>query len=122
MNQNIHHIQKLVAEFRKENPVKKKRPSGAGRVPWKKRAPEEFEAAKILWSEKRSIRSIAKHFKITYETVRKTFEREGIKNPTERKPRPTAKIRRGTKVDPGQSCPCGVGMHDICTVHKWRRI
>lgn len=75
-------IEDIVNDFLSKNPAPM-----AERTPkksWKETNPEKYEAAKVLKAKGYSVKQITKYFGISYETIRKQFERDGIVGPRHR--------------------------------------
>lgn len=117
---NVNDIQNEIQNYLVRNPLKEE-PKKA----WRHEFPEEFEKAKAMRKEGLGISKISEKLGVSYEKIRKSFLWENVPLP-EIIVRPAKQKQKthtkGLVINPGEGCPCGVGMQDICTVHKWVRV
>jgi hypothetical protein len=103
-------IQELIREFRERNPLKTK--TRKQRRSWKERFPDEYEAAKELLMEGRTIGTIARHFNTGHSTLANLFKADGL---LPNRNYWMKKTWTAPKVEPGRECPCIYGIP--CSVH-----
>lgn len=68
-------VEQIIAAFKEANEKRMRRDYRA----WKTQNPEKYSAAVALYNDGYSVKQIADHFGVTYETIRKQFIKDGIK-------------------------------------------
>lgn len=74
--------QEIISDFLAKNPVPAKEKSR--RLSWKDANPEKYEAAKTLKEKGYGVKEICAYFGVSFETIRRQFERDGLVGPRHR--------------------------------------